>query len=62
VLLEPHHFLGLDYLLSPSWNKKNRDAVLSLWQPGYLQETRGFPSPPCGRFGLSYFVKNLAAI
>jgi hypothetical protein len=41
--------------------KKKRVAVLSLWQPGYLQETRGFPSLPCGRFGLSHFLKNLAA-
>jgi hypothetical protein len=42
--------------------KKNRVAVLSLWQPGYLRETRGFPSLPCGRFGISHVVKNLATI
>ena len=25
-----------------------------LWQPGCLEETRGFPSLPRGRFGLSF--------
>jgi hypothetical protein len=31
--------------------KKKRVAVLNLRQPGYLQETRGFPSPPRDAFG-----------
>jgi hypothetical protein len=43
-------------LLDSSY-KKNRVAVLSLWQPGYLQETRGFPSLPCGKFGFYDFRK-----
>jgi hypothetical protein len=33
-----------------------------LRQPGYLQETRGFPSLPYDRFGIYLFVKNLATI
>src|SRR5690349_19479972 len=31
--------------------KAKRRAALSSWQPGYLGETRGFPSPPHDRFG-----------
>jgi hypothetical protein len=33
-----------------------------LRQPGYLQETRGFPSLSCDRFGYSHFAKKLAII
>jgi hypothetical protein len=47
-------FIGLKPVRS---HKKSRaPALIPLWQPGYLlilEETRGFPSPPHGGFGLN---------
>jgi hypothetical protein len=44
------------------YKKKPGCRFKSFWQPGYLQETRGFPSLPCGRFGISHIVKYLSTI